>query len=180
MELPDEQKERYLNYTDEQVFFYVRVVDAGKAKLNGLACRTCKIEGETLYGADNEKYCKKHYAEMNKESKFERYNVLENALKDLIAYVGDSHRIARRDENNTTVQLFKILRDNAEPFTPEEARACLIENNWNEKDAQVVADIAKKVLEHRRLRTGRPIWKKDIIDKWRRNSTTKRLAEKRV
>jgi hypothetical protein len=52
-----------------------------------------------------------------------------------------------------------------ESFTPEDVKAWLIrEGGWNACHAQDAADLAQKVLEHKKLQKGRPHLRRYIRD----------------
>jgi len=94
--------------------------------------------------------------------------VVQQALKSLTAVVNVSTGISHPRDRATAIQTFEILRDGGEMFTPEKVKAWLIaEGGWKATDAQEVAEVAQKVLEYRRLRKGRPVWKRNILEIWR-------------
>lgn len=101
-----------------------------------------------------------------------RNKVVEQALKDLTACVNVSTGIIHPLDRSRAIQTFKILRDGGETFTPHEVKAWLIaEGGWKATHAQEVAEVAQKVLEGKRLRTGSPAWRKDILKIWREKAT---------
>jgi len=94
--------------------------------------------------------------------------VVVQALKSLTATVNVSTGITHPLDKEAAVQTFTILRDAGESFNPADVKAWLIRfGKWNATDAQEVAAVAQKVLDRRRLRKGRPHWRKDILKIWR-------------
>ena len=97
--------------------------------------------------------------------------VVEQALKSLTACVNVSTGITHPRDKDRAVQTFIILRDGGEMFTPDEIKAWLIaKGGWKATDAQEVAEVAQKVLDRRRLRRGRPTWRKGILKIWRKEA----------
>jgi len=97
-----------------------------------------------------------------------RNKVVEQSLKDLTACVNVSTGIIHPLDRSRAIQTFKILRDGGEMFTSDEVKACLIaEGGWRAIHAQKVAEVAQKVLEGKKLRTGSHAWRKDILKIWR-------------
>ena len=101
-----------------------------------------------------------------------RNKVVEQALKDLTACVNVSTGIIHPLDRSRAIQTFEILRDAGEMFTPDEVKAWLIaEGCWKTTHAQEVAEVARKVLDRRRLRRGHRAWRKGILKIWREEAT---------
>lgn len=97
--------------------------------------------------------------------------VVETALRGLTAVVNVSTGISHPSDRASAVQLFEILRDAGEPFTPNEVKAWLIgKGGWKATHAQDVAEVAQKVLQSRKLISGSRRWRLDILDIWRKES----------
>ena len=98
--------------------------------------------------------------------------VVEQALRSLTSLVNVSTGIVHPRDRSRAIQTFEILRDAGEVFTPDEVKAWLIaEGGWKATHAQEVAEVAQKVLDRRRLRKGRPAWRKDILKIWREEAS---------
>ena len=95
--------------------------------------------------------------------------VVERALQSLTRTVNLSTGVMHPSDRASAIQMFQILRNAGERFTPEEVKAWLIgKGGWKATHAQDAADIARKVLEGRRLRTGpMRVWADDILEQWR-------------
>lgn len=97
--------------------------------------------------------------------------VVRQALKSLTAVVNVSTGILHPMDRATAIQTFEILRDGDEMFTPTEVKAWLIaKGGMKATDAQEVAEVAQKVLEYRKLRKGKPVWEKNILEMWRKDA----------
>jgi len=94
--------------------------------------------------------------------------VVERALESLTAIVNLSTGITDPRDRASAVQLFEILRNGGERFTPEEVKAWLVgKGGWKAIHAQEVTEVAQKVLERRRLKSGTHRWRPDILNIWR-------------
>ncbi len=98
-----------------------------------------------------------------------RSKVVERALKSLTMMVNVSTGLIHPLDRDRAIQTFEILRDAGEPFTPEEVKAWLVAaGGWKATHAQEAADIAKKILEGRKLKKlGKPAWRPDILEVWK-------------
>jgi hypothetical protein len=102
---------------------------------------------------------------------FVKNKVVEQALNGLTARVNVSTGVSHPRDREAAIQTFQILRNGGEMFTPEEVKAWLIaKGGWRATDAQEVAEIARQVLEGRKLRRGDPSWREDILEMWRKDA----------
>ena len=86
--------------------------------------------------------------------------------------------ITHPSDRKLAIQIFEILRDGGEEFSPDEVKAWLIaEGGWKASDAQKVAEVAERVLNRKRLRKGPPIYEKDILRKWRESASAEIKTE---
>ncbi len=98
-----------------------------------------------------------------------RNKVVERALRSLTSCVNLSTGISHSRDRSAAVQMFEILRDARESFEPEEVKAWLVgEGGWKATDADEVAEVARKILAGRKLRTGMPAWADNILDIWKK------------
>jgi hypothetical protein len=101
--------------------------------------------------------------------------VVERALESLTAVVNLSTGITDPRDRASAVQIFEILRNGGEPFTPEAVKTWLVsKEGWKATHAQEVAEVAKKVLEGRRLKSGTHRWRPDILKIWRAEAQKER------
>jgi hypothetical protein len=100
-----------------------------------------------------------------------RSRVVERALQGLTLRVNLSTGISHPRDDDAAVQMFEILKRAGESFSPDEVEAWLIgKGGWKATHAQDVAEVAQKVLEGRRLRTGMPAWAPNILEIWRQDA----------
>jgi hypothetical protein len=94
--------------------------------------------------------------------------VVEEALKTLTALVNVSTGISHPNDRKLAIEVFEILRDGGENYTPVEVKAWLIrEGGWRATDAQKVAELSQRVLEGMKMRKGDYVLSKDILTRWR-------------
>ena len=97
--------------------------------------------------------------------------VVEEALKSLTGRVNVSTGIVHPSDRSAAIQMFEILRDAGETFTPEEVKAWLTaKGGWKATYAQEVADVARKILEGRKLKSEGQAWADNILDQWRESA----------
>jgi len=107
-----------------------------------------------------------------------RNKVVEQALRYLTTRVNVSTGITHPLDSSLAIQIFETLRDAGEEFAPDEVKAWLIaEGGWKASDAQKVADLAKQVLNRKRLRKGPYNLEKDILRKWRESASAETKTE---
>jgi len=88
------------------------------------------------------------------------------ALISLTASVNLGTGLSHPSDRSTAINTFRILKANAIPFNPDEIRSFAARNGWNAGDATELQDVARKVLEGRRLRSDTML-RDDVIDFWR-------------
>ncbi len=71
-------------------------------------------------------------------------------------------------------QVFVALRREGESFDPDEVRSWAARHGWGASHAIELADLARKVIEGRRVRTGHSRLREDIVDQWRNEVTDAR------
>jgi hypothetical protein len=110
-------------------------------------------------------------APVNAPQELIKNKVVVQALKSFSNYVNKSTGIIHPSDKGAAIETFSILRDAGENFNSEDVKAWLIrEEGWNASYAQDVADLAQKVLEHKKLQKGRPHWRSDILEIWRQDA----------
>jgi hypothetical protein len=98
--------------------------------------------------------------------------VVAQALRTLSAMVNKSTGILHPLDKGKAIETFTILRDAGESFSPVDVKAFLIrEEGWKANYAQDVADIAQKVLEHKKLQGGTHSLRQDILEMWRKEAS---------
>jgi len=103
-----------------------------------------------------------------------RNKVVVRALESLVNHINISTGIIHPSDKEAAIWTFTILRDGGEYFNPDEIKAWLIRyGNMRASYAQDVADIAKAVLEGRKLKKGIRHWRDDILEIWREEAKTK-------
>jgi hypothetical protein len=88
------------------------------------------------------------------------------ALVSLTASVNLGTGLSHPSDRSTAINTFRILKANSIPFDPDEVRSFAARNGWNAEDATELRDVARKVLEGRRLRSDNML-RDDVIDFWR-------------
>jgi hypothetical protein len=97
--------------------------------------------------------------------------VVVEALKGLSAIVNKATGLSDPRDRDTAVQTFTKLRDAGEFYDPGSVKSWLVRHGgWKAPLAEEVAEVAQEVLEGRRLRKGREMYKKNIIDIWRKEA----------
>jgi len=105
------------------------------------------------------------------ESALTQSKIVEQALKGLTATVNLSTGISHPSDRDAAIQMFEILKAAGEPFSPDEVKAWLVgKGGWKTTDAQEVAEVAQKVLEGRRLKTGTRVWAHNILEIWEKDA----------
>jgi len=100
-----------------------------------------------------------------------RSRVVEEGLRSLTSRVNVSTGIAHPSDRSAAIQMFEILRNAGETFTPEEVKAWLTaKGGWKATDAQEVAEVAGRILEGRTLRRGSQAWADNILNQWRESA----------
>ena len=100
-----------------------------------------------------------------------RNKVVEAALKSLTARVNLSTGIIHPSDRESAIQTFEILRNGDEIFSPEEVKTWLVaQGGWKATRAQEAVDVARAVLEGKKLRRGAPTWKENILEIWRKDA----------
>lgn len=91
--------------------------------------------------------------------------VVIEALKDLTS---GHPSLGHPSDKAAAIDLFQRLEAASEVFDPKEVRAWLVsEGYWRPEHADKVMKIAEAVLEGKRLRGGRQVWRDDIVEQWR-------------
>ena len=112
--------------------------------------------------------------ELGQEEKSEeplvRSRIVEEALKSLTNMVNVSTGIGHSMDRSAAIQMFEILLNAGEVFTPYEVKAYLTAKcGWKATHAQEVSDVAARILEGRKLKSS-PVWAEDILGQWRRRA----------
>lgn len=103
-----------------------------------------------------------------------RSTIVEQALSSLTHIVNLATGISHPRDREAAIQMFEILRNAGEQFSPEDIKAWLVgEGGWNATDAEDVAVVARKVLEGRSLRSGQRVWAENILEIWQKQAQTK-------
>ena len=80
--------------------------------------------------------------------------VVEEALKDLDAWVNTSTGLVHPSDRETAVQIFKALRRGGIEYDPNEVKRWLIRNGWTPNNAEQVRVVAEKINQGKGRRQG--------------------------
>lgn len=105
------------------------------------------------------------------ESRIVSNVVVLMALKNLAAYANKSTGISHSSDKQHTINIFKTLKKNREPFEPTEIKSWFIlKAKWKPQFAQDIAEIAQKIKDGKQVRSNSTIpftLKEDAIDRWK-------------
>jgi hypothetical protein len=99
--------------------------------------------------------------------------LVKAALRSLTRNVNLSTGILHPADRDLAVEMFYKLKEAGEIFAPKEIENYLEGQGWQQKDARMVADIARKMnqgIRPRRLPASLRPWASDILDQWRRSA----------
>ncbi|MGQ9586873.1 MAG: hypothetical protein ACUVT7_00620 [Thermoplasmata archaeon] len=97
--------------------------------------------------------------------------ILEEALRDLVGRVNRSAGMENPVDRDAAAQLFVILREGGETYSPDEIKAWLVsEAGWRATHAREVAEVAAEVLLGNRSGRGNLAWPSDALRTWRTRS----------
>ena len=86
-------------------------------------------------------------------------------MKMLTSTVNLSTGLTHPSDKACTVELFRLLHKNEEPYDPDSIRAWAVKNGWSPEGADELRRIAKAVLDSRPIRgSNYPCWKSNIIE----------------
>ncbi len=98
-----------------------------------------------------------------------RSRVVEESLKSLTLGYNSMSGLVHQSDKETVIQYLKILRDEGEPYAPEEIKAWLIaEGHWKATHAQEVAEIAERVLDAGYRDVKLHPGAKRLVDSWKK------------
>jgi hypothetical protein len=93
--------------------------------------------------------------------------VVREALQSLTVKVNLSTGLGHPRDKDAAVWMFRILRDNREPFDSAAVRAWAANNGWSVRGADDLAKVAEAIATGKRIQAGERGWKADVIELWR-------------
>lgn len=90
---------------------------------------------------------------------------VEMALDALTNRINLSTGLTHPSDKESTIQIFKELHENNIPFIPEDLKIWALRNSWTSSGANQLRDIARRILDGRRFRTGNVfLWNREFIN----------------
>jgi uncharacterized protein (TIGR02391 family) len=100
--------------------------------------------------------------------------VVEAALRSLTVAVNLSTGLSQPSDRAAAVQAFRLLREAGERFEPSEVQAWAVRNGWRPRHARELSEVVQAIVDRRSIRGGRPRWREDIVEHWRRGPVGRR------
>ena len=93
--------------------------------------------------------------------------VVERALTSMMTSVNEANGVkASGKDRNVCIETFKILHRNGEFFDPMAVKSWLIQNGWKATTAEDALQIARDIINRKKLRS-QSWFVEDIIEHWR-------------
>lgn len=110
---------------------------------------------------------------MSDENRIIKNKVALMALKSFAALANRTSGISHPSDKRTAIEIFEILKQNNEPYNPDEIKSWLIlKAKWKPEFAEDVVKIAKGILEGKKFTSIQkgPMFKVGMIETWREES----------
>lgn len=92
--------------------------------------------------------------------------VVSAALDDLLVRVNLATGISHPTDRAAAVQMMGILHRAGERLDPQAIDAYLRRGGMSPRGSAAVSEVAARTLEGKRLRTGAPVWRDDVLLRW--------------
>ncbi|HJW19330.1 MAG TPA: hypothetical protein VJ571_02085 [Candidatus Nitrosotalea sp.] len=107
---------------------------------------------------------------MSEEKRIIQNKVVLVAMKSFVGYANRSTGISKYSDEQCAIEVFKILKDNHENYSPKEIETWLVlKAEWLPQFAKDVSKIAAGTLRGKRFNFDEknPLFIQEIIDIWR-------------